>query len=186
MIKVNSRLNFLLQLSTYLPRNCKGAEIGVLRGDFSQEILKIIDPATLVLIDPYKQSEKRYGVELNCSPTAYSTENDYQDLIRKFEIEIVSGKVRVLRLFSFDAVKDFPDHTFDFIYIDGSHLYEDVKRDLNDWLPKLKEDGIMCGHDYIEAPDFGVITAGNEFCEEHNYFMLIFNVNGGDFALIKK
>ena len=30
---------------------------------------------------------------------------------------------------------------FDYIFIDGDHNYESVKKDVEDWLPKLKIDG---------------------------------------------
>jgi hypothetical protein len=183
MRKVNTRQEFLLAVDTYLPRNCTGVEIGTLYGDFASEIRRLINPAQLILIDPYKKNDKNYGIYLNCSPTAYSTEDDYQNLVRRFEPELISGKVKIIRDFSYSAVVDFPDNSIDFCYIDGSHLKEDVKRDLNDWLPKVKEGGLILGHDYIVAPDFGVIEAVNEFCEEHRFEMIIFNENGGDWAL---
>ena len=42
----------------------------------------------------------------------------------------------------------FPNGEFDFIYIDASHKYEDVKKDIELCLPKLKYKGIIAGHDY--------------------------------------
>lgn len=40
------------------------------------------------------------------------------------------------------------DGTLDMVFLDGAHDYEGVKRDLRLWMPKLKPDGIMTGHDY--------------------------------------
>ena len=37
---------------------------------------------------------------------------------------------------------------YDFIYIDASHEYEDVLNDLKMFLPKLKSNGIIAGHDW--------------------------------------
>ena len=184
MRKVSSRQEFLTVINVHLPLIARAVEIGVLYGDFSNEILRIINPQELTLVDPYQIGEKKYGDE-NSLPTAYSTEDNYQDLVKRFTPELISGKVRVVRKLSTDAVKDYPNNHFDFIYIDGSHTYEDVKRDLRDWWGKLSEGGVLAGHDYIEAPDFGVIDAVDEFLDTHYFRMILFNENGGDWALKK-
>ena len=104
-------------------------------------------------------------------------------ITKRFNEEIGSGQVKVNRKYSYDAVKDYPDNYFNFLYIDASHLYKDVKKDLNDWLPKLKEGGLMCLHDYVNIQNFGVIQAVDEWCVEQNFKMIIFNKDGGDCAL---
>lgn len=177
---VNSREDFLREVLSIVGEDCDAIELGVLEGDFSQTILDIINPFYLYLIDPFEVNEKRYGDGLT---TAYSTETQYEKVIKRFEN---NAFVFVQRGYSYNEVKDFPNNTFDFIYIDASHLYEDVKRDLNDWLPKLKDGGIMAGHDYAKISNFGVIQAVDEFCLEHNFEMIILNENGGDWALKKK
>ena len=50
---------------------------------------------------------------------------------------------------------------FDFIYIDGMHTYEQVKKDIQNYLPFVKKGGFIGGHDYV--PGFqGVMDAVNE------------------------
>lgn len=70
-----------------------------------------------------------------------------------------------IKLASLDAVKNFEDKSLDFVFIDASHEYEDVKNDIIAWLPKVKEGGILAGHDYyIGEQDYfpGVKKAVNE------------------------
>ena len=44
-----------------------------------------------------------------------------------------------------DAVDDIP--MVDFIYIDGNHSYDFVKRDIELYYPKVKDGGVIGGHD---------------------------------------
>ena len=183
MIKVQNREDFLKELSKILPSKCSAVEVGVLYGDFSKQILEVLEPETLILIDPYSVSDSKYDEALHSLATAYSTESDYVNLLNRFDDNIKSEQVLVNREYSYHAVKNIPNNSLDLVYLDGSHVYFDVKRDLVDWIPKLKLDGVMSGHDHIEHQSFGVIQAVKEFCEEHGFKMLLFNTNGGDWAL---
>ena len=63
---------------------------------------------------------------------------------------------------SLDIVHGIADGVIDVVYIDGLHTYEGVKADIPAWLPKLKQGGFLCGHDY-QSKFQGVIDAVNEF-----------------------
>jgi predicted O-methyltransferase YrrM len=56
--------------------------------------------------------------------------------------------IKTLRLTSDSALDVLKDELFDFIYIDGIHTYEQVKIDIDNYLPLLKQGGIIGGHDY--------------------------------------
>lgn len=58
------------------------------------------------------------------------------------------------------AVKDYADKTFDAVFIDAGHTYEDVKADIDAWLPKAKM--VISGHDYLPDVWMGVIKAVDE------------------------
>lgn len=49
---------------------------------------------------------------------------------------------------SLEACKTFDDNYFDLVYVDGSHSYNDVKNDIVNWLPKIKQSGFISGHDF--------------------------------------
>lgn len=183
MIRVNTREEFLSAIWQHdlIEVDSMCAEIGVYRGDFSQMIYNKFTPLELVLIDPFDIGGGNYN-EMKF-PTSYSTTDDYISVVNRFKN---LHTIWVYRHWSYDAVYHFTDNYFDFIYHDASHLKDHLKKDLIDWLPKLKPSGLMCGHDYIQHPDFGVIQAVDEFCKEYNFEMIIFNENGGDYALKRK
>ena len=52
------------------------------------------------------------------------------------------------RMTSLEAVKKFADESLDFIFIDAEHTYEGVKEDLNAWYSKIKQGGLISGHDF--------------------------------------
>lgn len=66
------------------------------------------------------------------------------------------------------------DSHFDFLYIDGDHSYEGVKRDLFAAQKKVKRDGIIVCNDYtswspLEATSYGIPKAIHEFCIEYRW-----------------
>jgi hypothetical protein len=175
MKTVNDRQEFLNSLDL-TDKYC--AEIGVFRGDFSKMILEK-NPLYLYLIDPFRVNEEKYKSGLT---TSYSDREDWLLVKKRFEFD---KRVVILRDYSYDAVKTIKDQYFDFVYLDASHLKKDVKRDLYEWLPKVKENGIIAGHDMVDVEDFGVIEAVEEFCNHYGWMVFLYNKQGGDFALRK-
>lgn len=70
-------------------------------------------------------------------------------------------KFTPLRMDSCEAAQTFDDNSLDVVYIDMTHTYEAVKRDIECWLPKVKNGGYISGHDYAWYAN-GVIKAVNE------------------------
>jgi hypothetical protein len=65
------------------------------------------------------------------------------------------------RMTSVEASKLYENNSLDFVFIDACHEYECVKEDIISWLPKIKNGGVIAGHDYI--PEFfGVVMAVDE------------------------
>ena len=57
--------------------------------------------------------------------------------------------------------KNYDNNYFDIVYIDASHEYEFVIEDINHWIPKVKQGGVICGDDYVQGWS-GVIKAVDE------------------------
>jgi len=73
----------------------------------------------------------------------------------------VDQYVEIIQEESTEYSKKFPDEYFDFIFVDASHDYSSVIKDIDAWFPKLKRGGIIGGDDYHPTWD-GVIRAVNE------------------------
>lgn len=62
---------------------------------------------------------------------------------------------------SWEKAVDFKKGSLDFVFIDASHDYESVKKDLLAWEPIVRIGGMVCGHDYHFE---GVRQALGELC----------------------
>lgn len=80
-------------------------------------------------------------------------------------IEPHKDKVEFINKMSKDAVKDIPDDSLDYIFIDGDHSYEAVASDMEIYYSKVKSGGIFAGHDRGLV---GVDKAISEFAAKHN------------------
>ncbi len=146
-----------------LPPGGVCAEIGVDRGDFTQQILEHAQPAVLHLVDNW--ATRRY--------------NDAKaDAVKaRFADRIADGRVVLHRALSLQAVGDFADASLDWIYIDSSHAYDVTAQELRAYAPKMKPDGIIAGHDYsmgnwAKGFRYGVIEAVHEFCVRDGWEMV--------------
>jgi hypothetical protein len=152
------------KLLEYMPKNAVIAEIGVNKGDFSRKIIGICKPQKLHLIDSWHTERYHDGLSL--------------DVENKFSQEISNGKIKINRGLSTEIVDEFSDKYFDWVYIDTSHDYITTKMELEKYSKKLKDGGILAGHDYSmgnwgKGYKYGVIEAVHEFCV-NNHWELIF------------
>ena len=143
---------FLLEM---LPRQSVGAEVGVHLGDFSAEILRAVAPRELHLIDPWRHeaseaySEAWYGGKARDGQAEMDAR--HRRVCERFAAEMRAGQVKIHRSSSADALRALPDAYLDWIYIDGNHLYEYVKEDLELALRKVRPGGAITGDDYREG-----------------------------------
>lgn len=72
----------------------------------------------------------------------------YQLFIRNLKSLNLLHYVTQLRLPSVEASELFADKSVDFVFIDGDHTTEAVVSDIRAWLPKMKKNSIISGHDY--------------------------------------
>ena len=80
----------------------------------------------------------------------------------------VAHAINAIRLPSVKAASLYNDSSLDFVYIDASHEYIDVRDDILAWYPKVKDGGVLAGHDYNLL---GVRRAVKEFFKDKNFLL---------------
>ena len=88
------------------------------------------------------------------------SKQDWSDVEKEFKMNTRHFEnITLHKSYCEDAVNKFEDKYFDLIYIDANHSYEDVKANIELFLPKCKS--IISGHDYQQEWP-GVVKAVNE------------------------
>jgi hypothetical protein len=122
------------------------AEVGVYKGDNALSMFQSTDNIKkLYLIDTYAPYYKWFTDETGFTFTPEKADKFFEDTKQKFE----NYPVSFIRKDSCLAAQDFPDEYFDYVYLDGGHDYDIVKKDLNAWYPKVKTFGVLGGHDSV-------------------------------------
>ena len=167
MIELIYGRKFLLDM---MPQNSVCLEIGVSEGRFTEEILTVVKPKKLHLVDPW-ESEPHIHY--------------YEKVYAKFRGQIEAGQVEIHRGKSKDVSENFPDRYFDWIYIDGNHSYKGVHRDLQLYYPKVKRYGFITGDDYsLFEKRKGLRDAVAETSERHHMRLIL--IKNNQYILWKK
>jgi len=124
--------NFYTWLVNQLPKNqpSKGVEVGVMCGQsaayLSVEIINNNVQCTLDLVDILAKESYLN----NLKPVQHIIGKCYEHIN------------------SWDVAINYVDESLDFVFLDGDHSYDSIKKDICAWLPKVKKNGIIAGHDF--------------------------------------
>lgn len=154
-----------------LPKDGLVAELGVNKGEFSQEILRVSKPQIFYLVDAW--DSERYDGGLR---------NRVESM---FVNQITAGKVKIHQGYSTDLASSFEDRYFDWIYIDTDHSYQVTKAELHAYKNKIKPDGIIARHDYSQGNwgkilRYGVMEAIHEFCIQEGWELIYLTIEMSD------
>ena len=146
-----------------------GAEIGVWKGHNAAMLLEAFPSLLLYCVDPWDAGGDHVSMP-DVDPEMFAAAKaEFLRLTDRYH-----DRRHVLPFTSNEAsrvVKD--DARLTFVFIDGDHTYESVWRDLHLWYPKLRNGGLMSGHDYnwkdAETGDLVVRQAVDEFARDHGY-----------------
>lgn len=81
---------------------------------------------------------------------------DRYDVFATFQCNVANAGgldiVKPLMMSSHDAATILKDDLFDLVFIDADHSYSSAIADIRSWWPKVREHGLLCGHDCEARP----------------------------------
>lgn len=186
-------------------------ELGVCKGDNAQRLLETLSPPLLVLVDswntlsnkayspfeqlpPWVDPPEKYDFYFG-GPTSEQATWDrlYEDCASRFASQ---PSVRIVRAGTIDAlplVRDISEgRPFDLIYVDASHQYEYVLRDLLYYQELLSPDGCFvlndcCHSDAGTRQNLGVLEAVGSFIKRKEFVpVALTNTDWTDLVLTRK
>jgi len=124
----------------------KGAEIGVDGGTFSQHMFTAIPGLELIGVDPWIRDRRK----------------------QRQADGFLEGKAWTkMHMTSEEAAPQIPDWSLDFVFIDGNHKFDFVMLDLILWGRKVRQGGVIAGHDYYRFREGGVVPAVDVYAHQH-------------------
>lgn len=149
-----------------------GVEIGVFHGNNSLRILQMLPIKHLYLVDPFEDYPD-YNTPL-IIPSGFD--------IALSKLEPFYDRITPLQMKSKEASGVIPNE-LDFVYIDGNHSYEYVKKDIETYYPKIRVGGVIGGHDITDnLSSEDIRRAASEFAVNNNKTL---SIKSPDWWIIK-
>lgn len=146
-------------IAKYIPKDKDFvmAEIGVESGKTTSALLRIRPKLKIIAVDRWIVTPPGDTYFQGSRVMARWDAQTWKMIYNKFlnNIKQFKNRVQIIRSDSISAAAQIEDHSLDLIFIDADHSYEGTSKDIKTWFPKLKSDGIMCGHDYENTNTYG-------------------------------
>ena len=178
-VQVREEVAALLEILRSLrPRAC--LEIGTARGGTLFLFAQVASPdAVLISVDlpggPFGGGYPAWKIPLYKSFARYETQKIY--LLRRD-----SHDPKTLEM----VRKILGNGKLDFLFIDGDHSYEGVKRDFEMYSPLVRKGGIIAFHDIVPGPSEnvgGIPEFWNYMKNRHRHLEIVKNWNQGGYGI---
>jgi predicted O-methyltransferase YrrM len=146
---------FYNDVAAAMPNNCRCVEIGVADG-----------ASSIFLAERLAGLNKQFTLRM-VDNLDYGRLDQLSDLYKRVYVSGQYENIEIVPLDSLNASLKYPDGYFDFVFIDSGHTYELTKAEVRLWWRKLKDGGILAGHD-SHLDD--VKKAVTELCDEVEFY----------------
>jgi hypothetical protein len=132
-------------------RSFAGAEVGVYKGETSAYLLRELPGLTLYAVDCWHPGPFR---DPRNQSSMMAQQKDRPDVFAAWEREARSNtafagdRCRILKADFRDAAELIPDGSLEFVFLDAAHSYRDTMEQILWYWPKVREGGLVTGHDY--------------------------------------
>lgn len=160
------------------------AEIGVAQGDFSDFLIRELDPSHFYALDVFDMEKEpiHWGVPQEVIFHGKTHYDFYRDRFAS-----LGDRITALKGSSTDTAPQLPDESLDLIYIDANHEYGAVSQEAVISARKIKPDGILIFNDYTLYDPFirlqyGVVQAVNEMLDTNQWRIVGFALDKSMFC----
>lgn len=124
-----------------------GIELGTNSGDLTKTLLRELPHLRLYTVDPWTHDPD------NLFESGHPQEElDYIKAHAYNALQEFNGRVSIMAMKSDQAFDEIYEPV-NFVWIDGDHMLESVKKDIENGLKKIKPGGILGGHDYATVKE---------------------------------
>jgi hypothetical protein len=156
-----------------LPKNMVIAELGVFKGEFAKEIYTRTNPKHLYLVDIWEGEFGSGDKDGNNHTVIKDMKAVFENLCDEYKNK---SNVSVVRQNTINFLTSQLDNSLDMVYVDADHSYESVTNDLCLSFSKLKNGGVLAGHDYIIGTQ--IAAAVNNFCTQYRQQIIALTKDG--------
>ena len=129
-----------------LPQGSVFVEVGVLRATTLVYIAEECKNTKAVLgVDSYQPYIDELGIPYSVGAELALMNRKIAE--QKVAESMCSSKMQFIIQDAIDAAKSFEDHSIDCVFLDAYMNRQQVVEHVLAWFPKVKYDGILCGHD---------------------------------------
>lgn len=120
----------------------RGAELGLWEGRTIHHLLAKCPRLSMIGVDLWQMQPDNPG------PEAYEGwDHDEHERKCRERLRRYGPRATIIKGLTWEAASHVADASLDFVFIDADHSEVGCRRDIEAWLPKIRPDGFICGHD---------------------------------------